>query len=63
MVKDKFEDRVDRASGKAKEWAGRTTGNARLQREGRLQAGLAGAKITVRDTVKKLMAAVQQRRR
>jgi uncharacterized protein YjbJ (UPF0337 family) len=43
MLGDRLHNRVDRVSGKAKEWTGRATGNTRREREGRIQAGLAYA--------------------
>lgn len=63
MVSHRFGDRLDHVSGKAKEWAGRAAGNARLQRQGQLQSGLASAKITVRNTAKKLTTRFQEWRR
>lgn len=63
MVSQRFGDEMDRVSGKAKEWAGRATGNARLQRQGRVQSGLARTKITTRNATKKLIVALRERRR
>lgn len=60
MVSDRLGDRVDRVSGKAKEWAGRTVGNSRLQREGRVQSGAANARIKIRNTTKKTITMVQE---
>lgn len=51
----RFQHRFDRASGKAKEWAGRATGNTRRQRQGRLQWTIAEIKIKFADTSQKIM--------
>lgn len=61
MVKDRFGDELDRASGKAKQWAGRATGNAPLQRRGRFQSGLARVRITARTMMKKLLTRLRER--
>lgn len=63
MVSNRLSDRMDRVSGKAKEWAGRAAGNSRLQRKGQFQSTLARIKIKVRDTAKKIIGAFQERRR
>lgn len=57
MADEKFYDRIDQGSGKAKEWAGRATGDRRLEGEGRAQSGLAGAKIKLRGAVRKIVRA------
>jgi uncharacterized protein YjbJ (UPF0337 family) len=62
MASIRFGDRADRVSGKAKQWAGRASGNSRLQWKGRAQSGLAGAKIGFRDLVKRAAKAVRARR-
>lgn len=62
MVSERFGDELNRVSGKAKEWAGRATGNARMQRRGRLQSGLAKVKITGRSTAQKVITAMRERR-
>jgi len=56
-------NRMDRVSGKAKEWAGRAAGNSRLQRKGQIQSVLAGAMIKVRSIAKKIIGMIQERRR
>ena len=62
MVKDRLGDELDRASGKAKQWAGRATGNPQMQRRGRFQEMLAKARITARSMMKKLLATLRERR-
>lgn len=62
MDDGKFDDRIDQGSGKAKEWTGRATGDRGLEREGRTQSGLAGAKIKIRQAVKDVARAFRQRR-
>lgn len=61
MGKDRLGDELSRASGKAKQWTGRATGNATLQRRGRFQAGLAKVRITARSMTKKLLARLRER--
>lgn len=61
MAKDRLGDELDRAAGKAKQWAGRATGNPQLQRRGRFQSGLARVRITARTTMKKLLARLRER--
>ncbi len=56
----KFDDRIEQGSGKAKQWAGRVTGDRRLEREGRTEAGLAGARIKLRDAVRSLFRAFRR---
>jgi uncharacterized protein YjbJ (UPF0337 family) len=60
MRNRKFEDRIEQGSAKAKEWAGRVTGDRRLEREGRTQAGFAGARIKIRDAVRSLVRAFRR---
>lgn len=62
MVSERFGNELDRVSGKAKEWAGRATGNARMQRRGRFQSGLAKIKIAGRGATKKVLTALRERR-
>lgn len=62
MVSERVGDELNRVSGKAKEWTGRATGNARLQRRGRIQSGLAKVKITGRNTAQKVVTTLRKRR-
>lgn len=57
MADERFYDRIDQGAGKAKEWTGRATGDRHLEREGRAQSGLAGAKIKLRGVVHKIVRA------
>lgn len=52
MDDKRFDDRIDQGTGKAKEWAGRATGDRGLEREGRTQSALAGVKIKLRHVGK-----------
>jgi uncharacterized protein YjbJ (UPF0337 family) len=54
----RFDDKVDQASGKTKEWAGRATDDEQLEAEGKTQHGIAETKETVRDGVDKVKDAV-----
>ncbi|HEY0640866.1 MAG TPA: CsbD family protein [Pseudonocardiaceae bacterium] len=54
----RFDDRVDQASGKAKEWAGRATDDRDLEAEGRTQHGVAKTKADVREGAEKVKDAV-----
>jgi uncharacterized protein YjbJ (UPF0337 family) len=54
----RFNDKVDQASGKTKEWAGRTTDDRDLEREGRTQHGIAETKENARDMGDKVKDAV-----
>ncbi len=56
----KFDDRIEQGTGKAKEWAGRMTGDRRLEREGRTAAGFAGARIKIRDAFRSLVRAFRR---
>lgn len=55
---DRFEDRVDQVSGKAKEWTGRAADDEDLEREGKTQHGIAETKEGVRDAAEKVKDAV-----
>lgn len=62
MNKHQVEGRVDQATGKAKEVAGRVTGNEKLEGEGladqlkgKTQAGYGDAKENAKDSVKKII--------
>jgi uncharacterized protein YjbJ (UPF0337 family) len=61
MVSTRLQDRIDQASGKVKRWAGRATGNAGREREGRIQSTLAVTRIKLRDAAKKIMRAFRGR--
>lgn len=63
MDNRRFDDRIDQATGKAKEWTGRATGDRGLEREGRAQSGFARAKIKVQDAFRKIVRAVRGPRR
>lgn len=54
----RFNDKVDQASGKTKEWAGKATDDKDLEREGKAQHGIAEAKENVRDAGTKVKDAV-----
>jgi uncharacterized protein YjbJ (UPF0337 family) len=63
MMEDgKFEDRIDQGAGKAKEWAGRATGDRGLEREGRAQSGIAGAKVKLREAARHVIDVFRERR-
>jgi uncharacterized protein YjbJ (UPF0337 family) len=51
---DRFDDRVDRVSGKTKEWTGKATDDERLEAEGRTQHDVAETKENVRDATDKV---------
>lgn len=51
---DRFEDRVDQASGKTKEWAGKATDDERLEAEGKTQHDIAETKGDLREAGDKL---------
>ena len=62
MNKHQVEGRVDQATGKAKEVAGRVVGNEKLESEGmadqvkgKTEAGFGDAKENVKDKAKKLI--------
>jgi hypothetical protein len=50
----KFDDRIAQSTAKAKQWAGRLTGDRRLEREGRTAAWFAGVRIKLRDAARRL---------
>ncbi|MEU3273151.1 CsbD family protein [Saccharomonospora sp. NPDC006951] len=53
------EDKIDQAAGKAKEAAGKVTGDKDLQNEGETQHGVAKAKDAVKDAANKIGDAVK----
>lgn len=62
MNKDQVKGRVEQASGKVKEVAGRVVGNDRLKAEGqvdqvkgKVQANIGDAKKAVKDTAQKVV--------
>jgi uncharacterized protein YjbJ (UPF0337 family) len=57
---DRFGDRVDQASGKAKEWAGKATDNERLEAEGKAQHEVAETKGDLREAVDKVKDAFRR---
>ena len=54
----RFNDKVDQASGKTKEWAGKATDDKDLEREGQAQHGIAETKENARDMTDKVKDAV-----
>lgn len=54
----RFNDKVDQASGRTKEWAGKATDDRDLEREGKAQHGIAETKENVRDAADKVKNAV-----
>ena len=57
---DKFGDRVDQASGKAKEWAGKATDDESLEAEGTTQHEVAESKADLRDAADKVKDAFKR---
>lgn len=63
MVREKVTDQVDRISGKAKQLAGRASGNIRWRGKGWIQSVFAGAKITVREIAKTISGTARSLKR
>ena len=53
-------DKIDQATGKAKEVAGKATGDEELEAEGRTQHGVAKAKDAVKDAADKVGEAAKK---
>lgn len=51
---DRFEDRVDQASGKSKKLAGKATGDERLEAEGTTQHKVAKTRVNLRKAGSKV---------
>ena len=57
---DRFDDRVDQAGGKAKEWAGKLTDNERLEAEGKSQHEVAETKGDLKEAADKVKDAFRR---